>query len=429
MHRNHIFSLFFVVGLALLITGCNQTTGGGYAGKNWNLNQPQSAAQAPGTLTDEQIDALAVTPAAAAEDKYTLQAVKVAILLPLTGKNATLGEAMLNAAQMAMFDVAHNSFELMPYDTQGTNSGARLAAQNAIKQGAELILGPVFADAVRGAKQVATQANVNLIGFSTDWSLAGNNTFIMGFLPFDQVDRVMKYAALQNITDIGALIPNDNYGQVVSATYKKAAQTYGLNTVIEERFAPGSKNLSPTVQRFAMKNTLPAQAGAVPHQAFQAALMPAGGQTALSIANLLSYYGLPPRKVRRIGTGLLDDTRLAREDSLQGAWFAGPPPKARSNFESKYVSLYASKPPRIATLAYDATALAAVLAQRGLKKTGRPAYDRTSISNPNGFAGVDGIFRFRRDGTAERGLAVLEFRGGRIVAIDPAPKTFEKQQF
>jgi len=162
---------------------------------------------------------------------------------------------------------------------------------------------------------------------------------------------------------------------------------------------------------------------------YDAVLMPVGGQTAITIANLMTQFDLPPNSVKRLGTGLMDDTGLAGEPGLNGAWFAAPSPNLRREFEQKYMSTYARKPPRIATLAYDATALSAILAQRGLQNEGRPYFDKNSLMNPNGFFGIDGIFRFRSDGTAERGLAILEFSRGRINVIDEAPTTFETSQF
>src|SRR5690606_31495846 len=156
---------------------------------------------------------------------------------------------------------------------------------------------------------------------------------------------------------------------------------------------------------------------------FDAVLLPVGGDQARSLANLLSFYDLGPKAVKRLGTGLWDDPGLATEPALEGAWFAAPSPDLRKGFESRYRDLYGSRPPRLASLAYDATALAAVLAKNSYNRTGRVSFDREAIVNPNGFAGIDGIFRFRPDGLVERGMAVLEFRNGGIEVIDPAPNT------
>lgn len=384
-----------------------------------------------------------------------LPQVKVALLLPLSGKHEALGQAMLKAAQMSLFDVGHDGFELLPRDTKGTSEGATVAAQEALRDGAQLILGPVFSDSVRAAKNIIGSYNVNMIAFSTDWTLADNNSFMMGFLPFDQVERVIRYASQQGIATVGVLAPNTPYGSAVVSTYRSISPRLGVFTNDVQLFDPSSSNLSPVVRSFAkyderaeslnqLIRPMKARLKATPTQTlrnsvatlesmdtlgeipYDAILMPVGGDQARALANLASHYDLLPSRVRRLGTGLWDDKGLAAEPALDGAWFAAPAPGQRSEFENRFLTLYGSRPPRLTSLAYDATALAAVLARSGLQNKGTPAFDRYSISNPNGFAGVDGIFRFRNDGLVERGLAILEYRDGGIVVIDEAPITFQR---
>ena len=127
--------------------------------------------------------------------------------------------------------------------------------------------------------------------------------------------------------------------------------------------------------------------------------------------------------------GLMDDAGLANDANLDGAWFAAPSPSARRAFEKRYGDVYGIKPLRLASLAYDATALAAILARSSFDETGAPSYDYNALTNPNGFSGVDGIFRFRPDGISERGLAVLEFQNGSIKVVDEAPETFQRDAF
>jgi ABC-type branched-subunit amino acid transport system substrate-binding protein len=374
--------------------------------------------------------------------------IRVAILLPLSGENSKLGQSMLGAAQMAVFDLGHKNFELMPYDTMGTPAGARIAAHNALNDGAKLILGPVFAPAVKAARQVTQSANVNMIAFTTDWSLANSQTYLIGFLPFDQVERVMNYSDYKGLKRICAISPSDTYGNAVVSTYNSIAPRAGITPCIE-RFNTNKNSLSTSLRRLsnydqrqaikASKERALIAEGKTPEQArlilastktpedlpFDAILMPVGGPLASEVGSYLSHYDLPSEKVRRIGTGLMDDNTLAHDKSLNGAWFAAPEPQARVKFKRRYNQFYSNTPPRLASLAYDATALAAILAQIGLKKNGEPAYNRESITNPNGFSGVDGIFRFRPDGIVERGLAILEYKNGHIKVVDNAPKTFQ----
>ena len=334
---------------------------------------------------------------------------------------------MLNAAQIALFDTGYKSYQLIPKDTKGTPDGARMAARSAIDEGAQLVLGPVFSESVRAAKPIAASANTNMIAFSTDWSLAGNNTFIMGFLPFDQVERIAHYAATRGINNIGVIAPENNYGRAVINIFDQRAPLLGLRTPKKQTFNPRTTNLNQDIRSFAeydARKNDPARG-----QPFDAVLMPAGGQQAITITNLMTQYNLAPNQVRRLGTGLMDDPGLNGEPGLEGTLFAAPSPKLRRDFENKYRGLYARPAPRLATLAYDATALSAILARQGLQTKGEPSFDRRSLTNPNGFFGIDGIFRFRADGTAERGLAILEFKNGRPVVVDDAPRTFQQRNY
>ncbi len=416
-----IFSFFAlcIISSALLIA-CS----GGHSSGSWqNGHQSKSPAQQnPNLISDRANNRTLQNPATLADK--SLPPVKVAILLPLSGANATLGQSMLNAAQIALFDVGYDNFELIPKDTKGTPEGARSAAREAVSENAGLVLGPLFSDSVRAARSVTASANINMIAFSTDWTLAGGNTYLMGFTPFDQIERVIGYSAANNINNIGVFAPDTKYGQTVVSAYKSFAPRYNIMTPKIKMFPSQSPNLDLAVKDFAR---MPMQsANDNMGSPYDAVLMPVDGQQALAISNLLTYNGLPPKTVRRLGTGLLDDPALLKERNLEGVWFAAPMPKLRDPFERKYIATYNTKPPRIATIAYDATALSAVLAARGFQESGRPAFDRASINNPNGFAGIDGIFRFRQNGTAERGLSILEIRNGRLNILDPAPQTFQR---
>ncbi|MCB9983515.1 MAG: penicillin-binding protein activator [Rhodospirillales bacterium] len=409
---------------ALSLSAC-QSSSGGYTPHR--ASAPSAPArQDPHVLENPSSNTLLGNQQQAAQTMRMadLPAVKVGILLPLSGQHQKLGEAMLNAAQMALFEIGHANLELIPRDTQGTAQGAGQAAKSAIDSGAQLLLGPVFAPSVRSAQPIAARARINMIAFSTDWTLAGNNTYIMGFMPFDQVRRVTGYAARQGIARVGMLGPDTDYGRIVASAFNAAAPSYNIAVTENKTYPASTTNLAPIIKDFTHYDARKS-AGALAQSPFDAVLMPVGGQDARSIGSLLTHYGLPPRSVRRIGTGLLDETALASEANLEGSWFAAPTPASRRAFEDRYMNTYGARAPRLTTLAYDATALAAILARRGLQASGRPAFDRNAITNANGFSGLDGIFRFRSDNTAERGLAVLEFRRGQLVVVEQAPTSFQ----
>ncbi|MGN7439184.1 MAG: penicillin-binding protein activator [Alcanivorax sp.] len=420
---------FLLLSASLLLHGC----GGGYNTQPWMKDDQAvsgTAQNAPSKLSVAAVEAETLDgPMDAADGTMDgLAPVKVAILLPLSGRNARLGQSMLNAAQMALFDIGYNNFELLPKDTKGTPDGARKAAREALQDGAKLVLGPVFSPSVKAARQVTQSANVNMIAFSTDWTLANNRTFLIGLLPFDQIERVVGYASQNGYKRIGVISPTNTYGNGVVSAYSAIAPSAGIQQTRIERFSTKDNNLAPVMRIFSDYDARK-KANNEFGPPFDAVLMPVGGPVARELGSFLNHYDLPPHQVKRLGTGLMDDPSLAQDSTLRGAWFAAPDPQSRKKFERRYTNTYRTKPPRIASLAYDATALSAILARIGLKKTGRPAYSHSAITNANGFSGVDGIFRFRADGIVERGLAIMEYKNGRIVVIDNAPKTFQKRAF
>lgn len=376
---------------------------------------PQTSAPSAAGPMEASVMGGGLTPAPAPQ----AATVKVALLLPLSGPNAGLGQAMSQAAQLAIFDIGIDNLELIPRDTGASPQDAAAAATAAMNEGAQLILGPLLADSVRAVKGVAAARNVNVVAFSTDSSLAGGNTYIMGFMPDAQVDRVVSYAAAKGYRTAAIVAPKDKYGDAVVQAFEQQARRSNIQITGRLRFSADKNMIADEVKKFAA--TLPPT---------QALFLPVGGTQADMLSSTLSYNGLTPDKIKYLGTGLWDDANVAALPGLQGGWFAGPSPRSYQTFENKYRSTYGSTPPRLASLAYDATALAAVLTRAGLQSgAGRPSFDAASLSNANGFAGMDGIFRFGPNGLVQRGLSVLEIRQRRIIEADASPRTFQSSQY
>jgi len=333
--------------------------------------------------------------------------IKVAILLPLSGQNAALGQAMQNAAQLAVFDVADSHFELMPRDTASNESGSEAAARDAISSGAQFFIGPVFAADVNRVKPIALASGINMLALSSDAALADQNVFVMGFAPGAQVERAINFAHAHGAHNFAAIVPKGAYGDLVSAAFQNAIARNGDVVVDTQTFDPALRDYTAAV------TVLSAKKGQI-----DGLLLPVGGEDLANIAKQLAAAGFDRAHTHVIGTGLWDVPDIGRSEFLLGGWYAASDPKARKNFMASYVKTNGHEPPRLATLAYDATALAALLAKQG----GR--FDRAALVNPNGFAGVDGIFRLTDRGIVERGLAVLEVtpNGGHVV--DPAPISF-----
>ncbi|MBI3441516.1 MAG: penicillin-binding protein activator [Proteobacteria bacterium] len=358
----------------------------------------------------------ALTPAPeAAAPVMPSHKVAVSLLLPLSGKKADLGQSMLKAAQMALFDIGSANFELIPRDTKSTSEGAAAAAIESVRTHADLILGPIFAEDLKAVKLAVSGSGIPIISFTTDWTLAGDNTYIMGFLPFIQVARVAKYAQAKGYTRFAVFAPQSEYCDVVIRTL----QSSGVLVVHVNRYASKQPDLSTLVQDFASTS----KSAFSPNQLdFDVLMLPLGSEGLRTLLTSLDASGISQPNVRFIGTGLWDDVGLTTNPSLFGGWFAAPDPLLRTDFERRFQENFGVFPMRLSSLAYDATALAAVLARAAQSATS--PYTHEALINPRGFAGIDGIFRFRPDGLSERGLAVLEIQSGKTVVMDPAPTAF-----
>ncbi len=374
--------------------------------------------------------------------------VRIGLLLPLSGPEREVGQALLNAAEMALFDIGDPNIELLPRDTRGTAEGAADAARAALADGARLLLGPLLAPAVRAAGEVARDHGVKVIGFSTDRTVAGSGVYLMGFMPEQQVRRIVDYAVGAGHERFAALVPESAYGDLVLRAFAGDLFRANAALVAIEFFPTDATKLAGAVRRLAdydaRRQALLDERASLealgeddslatelleelkPRETlgdldFDAVFVPAGGALLRALAPLLPYYEIDPDTIKFLGTGLWDDLELAREPALNGAWFAAPPPEAAQAFMARYTDIFGEPPPRLASLGYDAMALAATLVRSG----GPQPFSEAAITNPNGFAGIDGIFRFRADGIAERGLAVLEIRTRKFAVIAPAPKSFQ----
>ena len=338
--------------------------------------------------------------------------VRVALLLPLTGSSqgAAAATSLRNAADMAMAEFQNPDLTILVKDDRGTPEGAREAAQQAIKEGAELIIGPLFAGSVQSAGQMARQAGRPVIAFSTDASIAANGVYLLSFLAQTEVDRIVDHAAAKGRRSVAALIPETTYGNVVEAQFREATARRGLRLVALERYPAGQPHAA--VSRVAPLITGAAQADAI--------FLPDTGDGLTAVGEALAQAGFNPQRVKPLGTGVWNDPRVFQVKALQGGWFAAPDGTGFNAFADRYRTRFGSDPTRVATLSYDAVSLAAALA----RTQGSQRFSESVLTNPSGFAGADGVFRFRQDGTNDRALAVLEVRSGSAVTISPAPRSF-----
>jgi branched-chain amino acid transport system substrate-binding protein len=337
--------------------------------------------------------------------------IRVALILPLSaaGNAGIAGQAMRNAAEMALAEFNSPNIQLLVKDDGGSADGARLAAEQALNEGAEIILGPLFAQSVSIVGQVARSRNIPVIAFSTDANVATRGVYLLSFLPESDVARIVQYAASTGKRSYAALIPDNPYGTVVEAAFRQDVARRSGQIVAIEHYPHDKVGMAGPVRNVAQ---VAARADAI--------FIPDGGDAVPDVVQALVAGGVNTKKIQLLGTGLWDDPRIFSMPALDGGWYAAPDGAGYRNFSGRYAARFKQQPVRTATLAYDAVALIAALA----KTQGAQRFSPEVLTNPSGFSGIDGLFRFRADGTNERGLAVLRVTPSGAQTISPAPRSF-----
>ena len=344
------------------------------------------------------------------------QTVKVAILVPLSsqGHPGLIAKGLKQAAELALFERDNPNLQLMIKDDQGTPEGAKAAAEDVLKRGATLIMGPLYAKSVAAVAPIARKAGVPVVAFSNDRQVAGNGVFLLSFQPGPEVERVVAYAAKRGKRRYAALIPQDSFGKVVEPVFRDAVARGGGTVAVLETYPSSANGLLDPLRKIATA-ILAAETGGAP---IDALFVPGGQEYLENIARLLPHAKIDLTKVKLLGTGGMDYPNVGRDASLIGAWFPGPDPRGWSDFAQKYAKSYGQGPPRIAGLAHDAVNLAIALAGSG---EGR--YAPAMLTRAGGFSGIDGTYRLLADGTTDRALAILEVQKFGASIVDTAPTT------
>lgn len=385
-----------LVALTMLLAACS---GLGFPARELGSTAP------PGSTSDPQITTSAIGSGH----------VKVGLILPLsaTGNAGLAAQSMRNAAELALADFNNPDLQLLVKDDGGTVQGAQQATQQALDEGAELIIGPLFAHTVGPAGQSARTRGVSMIAFSTDSNVAGRGIYLLSFLPESDVDRIIDYAVSQGKRSFLALLPDNAYGTVVEAEFKEVVARKGARVLAIERYPSDDP----------AKIQEPAKQIAQAAGRADALFIADSGEQVPQVAQALVANGVNLKRLQLLGTGLWDDPRIFASAALEGGWYVAPDPNVPNGFRTfstRYRSRYGQDPVRTATLSYDAVALVSAL----VKTQGPQRFSEEVLTNNSGFTGIDGVFRFRNNGTNQRGLAVLKVTpsGGQVVA--PAPHSF-----
>lgn len=337
--------------------------------------------------------------------------VRVALVLPVSspGNAGLAAVAMRNAAELAIAEFKNPDLQLLVKDDGGSPQGAQSAAQQAMDEGAQVIVGPIFAQSVGAVSPAARQRGIPMIAFSTDTSVASRGVFLLSFLPETDVNRIVDYAVSRGKRSFAALIPDNAYGSVVEAAFQQAVARRGARVVTLEKYPGDPARMQDAIRRVAQAAN---QADAL--------FIPDNADSLPQVLQGLASSGVNLKRLQLVGTGLWDDPRLFTNPLLNGGWFAAPGADGFRSFAQRYRARYGQEPVRTASLAYDAVALIAAL----VKTQGPRSVTTQTLVNPSGFAGIDGVFRFRDDGTNERGLAVYKIGPGGTEVISPPPRGF-----
>jgi branched-chain amino acid transport system substrate-binding protein len=332
---------------------------------------------------------------------------RVALLLPVTGPDGDVGQSIANATALALADTKATNIRMITYDT---SIGVAAAAKRAIADGNKVILGPLRGDDVVEAAGVARNAAVPIISFSNDVGVAAQNVFLLGHLPNQSIDRVVGYARSQGYNRFAGVVSTNVYGQRAQSNLTSAVRSVGGTLVAIEEADGTTSSAEAAARRLAKLGQI------------DAVLIADSGRAGVTLVPALRRNGM--RNAKILGTDLWNiDGSLAGNSAMYGGWFASVSDTLYAQYAAKYRARFSKPPLRLSSLGYDSVLLIARVARDWRPGTKFPV---AQLTDPQGFIGVDGAFRFMPNGLTERMLEVQEIQSGKFVTISPAPTQFAK---
>lgn len=358
----------------------------------------------------------------AANNPYTPQGykgqkiIRIALLAPFNSAVAGDKEEALNlkaGAELALNTFSDGKTILFTLDSGATIESASTAAKEALNGGADFILGPLFAKGVEAVAPFARTNNATLFSFSTDVTYAGNGVYVLSFLPEDETNRIITYAASRGIKKLVMLTPNTKYGERVANQAKASAKALGMELVFAKTYDPTKGNSIVEAANTAAPFAKGMKASEIAY------FLPERGAALKMLVKALTDKGANTMRAQYLGTSLWNDDNTLTDSKLFGGWFVATEGEARDKFEKEFTAITSRKATRLAGLGYDAVALIANAAKNGDKK----AINEKLLERSSGFVGINGRFRFN-DGIIERSMPILEVGGLGSKIIDAAPSKF-----
>lgn len=374
---------------------------------------------------------------------------QIGVLLPLSGEFSKQGNGLKNATMLALDDINDNRLILRYYDTKGTPEGASVAVENALNQGAQLIIGPMLSSSVQAITPAVKSRGVPVIAFNSASDVLQSGIYTMGLLLDEQVDRIISYSAGQGRSRFALLIPDNGTGiSVAKAAVKSAAKNNTAVTVIAF-YKPGTTDFSELLKQMSSYHSRSAKLEQMKAQykyaasagdkdatrminklnkldsygdiGFDAVLIPDSGATLKSAVAMFGYYDVFSPEVKFIGTSVWDNTNLSKETTMRGSWYPSMSKRSSGYFSNKYAELFGERPSALYAFGYDAVALAAAISRNGTDNLDE------KITNPEGYLGVNGVFRFLPDGHNQHSLDIKEVRANGNYIVEAAPRKFTSE--
>lgn len=331
---------------------------------------------------------------------------RVALLVPLTGPSAAVGNSLANASTMALLDTNATNLRITTYDTA---LGASMAASQAITDGNKLILGPLLGGDVGAVATVARAAKVPLITYANDAGLAARDVFLMGTVPGNSIGRTVSYAAAQGARRFAVLAPQSDFGTRTNAAFLEAVAAVGGRVLATETYARSNTSVISAARRLRAKG------------GFDAILIADDAKFAVLAAPNLKAVGAAAPRI--LGPDIWSgEGAIASTPALRGAWYSAVSDARYRQFADSYQSRFGARPFRIATLGYDSVLLTLRVARDWRAGTVFPV---GKLNDSGGFLGLDGPFRFGASGMLERSLEVREVRTGGVTIVSAAPTRFQ----
>jgi len=347
---------------------------------------------------------------------------RIALLVPTSGANKVLGSDLQNGAELALFSLRNRQIELLVFDT--TDDAAGIAAREAVQAEADIILGPLFSEAVVPARRVAAQAGVPMLALSNNTEIADRGSWLLGYMPEQQVDRLLGHALTAGRNKVGIIAASDDFGQRLARHARKRLAQFGITPEDFITLTPAQladeDSLKAAVKTFRGYQPPEDDEDApasfeLPPPRFDAVLFAGSADFALRTAPVLAYYDAGPERVLYLGNAQWNQRRILTEPSLQGGLFTSRPTDRDDAFNALWSSAWDGRPGALARLSFDAMAMAAILA--GQQRTEWNA----ALQSDLGYNGFSGAYRLLPDGGNQRAFEIREISDGVSKVLQAAP--------